>query len=296
VVPLIWYRNGIKKGTLHLLLGVSAGILLAIATVDLIPEGIAVSSVDYQKSYEKAQAEYLKKEHVHESKPAVSAGHEHDHDHDAHIAEFGRIVTMVGVGLGFLTLVLMEHMMLSMGVGHSHGAVEEGDVEHGHSHAHKDDDKKPQVLSETFSLTAFAALAIHSLVDGVVIGGSFRVSAKIGARVAVAIVLHKSPDGFVVASLLTATNRSRKPMWVAALSSITPIGAIVGYALLTGIRPSVLGGVLGFAAGTFLFISAAGIIPELLHEGDRKKGPIAAVILGWGGILLVNFVIAPHSH
>jgi zinc transporter ZupT len=76
---------------------------------------------------------------------------------------------------------------------------------------------------------------VHSLVDGIVIGGSFRVSATIGARVAVAIVLHKIPDGFVVASLLTATNRSRKPLWVLALSSITPIGAVAGYAVLTGI-------------------------------------------------------------
>merc|ERR1711991_1261007 len=139
--------------------------------------------------------------------------------------------------------------------------------------------------------TAFAAIAVHSLVDGVVIGGSFRVSATIGARVAVAIVLHKIPDGFVVASLLAASNRTRKPLWVGALSCVTPLGAVLGYSLLTGIPPSVLGGVLGFAAGTFLFISAAGIVPELLHESDRKKAPIAAVVAGWAGILIVNLWI-----
>jgi zinc transporter ZupT len=155
---------------------------------------------------------------------------------------------------------------------------------------------------------------VHSLVDGVVIGGSFRVSATIGSRVAVAIVLHKIPDGFVIASLLTATNRSRKPLWVLALSSITPVGAVVGYALLTGIPArfgsivfllfvfiffsSVLGGVLGFAAGTFLFISACGIIPELLHEHEAQKSklPVLAVVAGWAGILVVNLAFGAHEH
>jgi zinc transporter ZupT len=142
------------------------------------------------------------------------------------------------------------------------------------------------------------AIAVHSFVDGIVIGGSFRVSSAIGARVAIAIVLHKVPDGFVVASLLAASNRSRKGWWVAALSSITPMGAILGYALLTGIPSTVLGAVLGFAAGTFLFISACGIIPELLHSGspESTRLPIFSVLVGYGIILLVNSTLHAHAH
>lgn len=123
----------------------------------------------------------------------------------------------------------------------------------------------------------------------------------------------KIPDGFVVASLLAATNRSNKWLWVGFLSSITPFGAMMGefgtfsfslltiilsgFSMLTGIPPSVLGGVLGFAAGTFLFISACGIIPELLHDTDpqRSKIPIYAVMCGYAVILFVNMNIG-HSH
>jgi zinc transporter ZupT len=312
VVPLMWYRNGIKKRTLHALLGVSAGILFALATIDLIPEGIAVSSAPVSLEESEHQRLLRAKEHVHDSAP-----HEHheeasskkrnnlDHQHaQDDQSAFGRKVTMIGVAMGFFSLVLLEHLMLSMGFEHTHSTdddeaklVEIGDA-HSHSHAHVHSKKSDSNtgLSDSFSLTAFAAIAIHSLVDGVVIGGSFRVSSAIGARVAIAIVLHKVPDGFVVASLLAASNRSRKwvsyclslftffslivvmeQVWVGALSSVTPIGAVLGYALLTGISSSVLGSVLGnewlfrvvvfvllflfhillllgFAAGTFLFI------------------------------------------
>jgi zinc transporter ZupT len=205
LLPLLCFRNGVKKSTLHLLLGISAGILFAIATVDLIPEGIAVSSAD---NYAKKQQEYADKEGLRlEHKHEELGRHEHE------IADYGRIVTMVGVGCGFFALVLLEQFLLAAGVAHSHqtasssgGAgddmlieVPEQHAKHAHKHANG--------LSESFSLTAFAAIAVHSFVDGIVIGGSFRVSTTIGARVAVAIVLHKVPDGFVVASLLTATNR-----------------------------------------------------------------------------------------
>ena len=85
-----------------------------------------------------------------------------------------------------------------------------------------------------------------------------------------------------------------------------------------------LGGVLGFAAGTFLFIAACGIIPELLHghgseAGQKSKLPvetqiiccfffrslvfllvlfqqILAVVFGWLSILLVHFTIGAHGH
>jgi hypothetical protein len=66
LVPLYWYRNGINKRTLHALLGVSAGILFALATIDLIPEGIAVSSVNQRTVLKKQQAHRVK-EHVHEA-------------------------------------------------------------------------------------------------------------------------------------------------------------------------------------------------------------------------------------
>lgn len=300
LVPLLWYRNGIRKSTLHVLLGVSAGILFAVATIDLIPEGIAVSSIDRSAVAHAASDAHKDEGHAHSHED--HRGHPHAAPHDTW-SEYGRTVTMVGVGTGFLALVVLEHVMMSLGVGHSHGPDDLHELDTGHEHSHHTDDHAhshddSSVMSESFSLTAFAAIAVHSLVDGIVIGGSFRVSANIGSRVAVAIVMHKIPDGFVVSSLLAATKRSRKMLWITALSSVTPVGAMLGYAVLTGIPSSVLGGVLGFAAGTFLFICACGIVPELLHAADspqKSRHSIAALIAGYFLIVVVNLNMA-HAH
>jgi uncharacterized membrane protein YeiB len=138
LVPLLLYRNGVKKTTLHMLLGVSAGILFAIATIDLIPEGIAVSS-EFQAARllrsKQIQKDFARKEHVHDSGHKEVAAHGHT-DHRS--GEYGATVTMVGVGLGFFVLVLMEQMMLSFGVAHSHQPDETllGNDEHS-SHRHK---------------------------------------------------------------------------------------------------------------------------------------------------------------
>ncbi len=85
---------------------------------------------------------------------------------------------------------------------------------------------------------------------------------------------------------------------LSSCTRVCQVGAVLGYALLTGIPSSVLGGVLGFAAGTFLFISACGIVPELLHAGDPQSTrlPILAVLLGYGIILFVNSTLHAHAH
>ncbi len=98
----------------------SAGILFAIATIDLIPEGIAVSSQFQAARLERSadiQKEFARKEHVHETGHKESDAHSQG-DHRS--GEYGAAVTMVGVGIGFFVLVVMEQMMLSCGVAHSH--------------------------------------------------------------------------------------------------------------------------------------------------------------------------------
>lgn len=183
LVPLLWYRNGLKKRTLHTLLGLSAGaremergsrvavvarhthtgILFALATVDLIPEGMAVSSMrpppasppltlaprDAKAQPDESFADILQSTAV-GGLHAAARAHEHNthehsdgHDHEDAHAALGRRVTMVGVGVGFFALVLLEHAMLSLGVEHSHATGDESEGDHSghaHSHTHKKSD------------------------------------------------------------------------------------------------------------------------------------------------------------
>jgi zinc and cadmium transporter len=58
------------------------------------------------------------------------------------------------------------------------------------------------------------ALAAHSLFDGVAIASGFVLSSWLGWIIFVAILLHKLPEGFTVASVMLASGHSR----VAALT------------------------------------------------------------------------------
>ena len=46
------------------------------------------------------------------------------------------------------------------------------------------------------------APTVHAFVDGLVLFGAFSASNEVGSRVGFAIVLHKLPDGFVLATVV----------------------------------------------------------------------------------------------
>ena len=56
--------------------------------------------------------------------------------------------------------------------------------------------------------TAVGGLWIHTFFDGVSIASAFLVNFKVGILVFIAILLHKMPEGFTVASIMLASGRS----------------------------------------------------------------------------------------
>jgi len=205
-------------------------------------------------------------------------------------------------------------------------------------------------------------LALHSLFDGLVITGAFEASNEIGARVAIALILHKFPDGFVLSSLLatSAFNAANSLLispspssasgsstdlgasgtstimggsggvggvggiggsslgnptqqliwgaprrawyWVLGVCSMTPVGAILGHLVFYDIPTQTLAFSLGFAAGSFIFISSTSIIPEILnmhgsnhHLSSRSQYiSIIFIIAGYFGYILLEHFF--HAH
>lgn len=77
------------------------------------------------------------------------------------------------------------------------------DCTQGPQHAGHSHNKQPGLRS-SMSAVAFVGLAFHSLVDGMIIAGAFTASPEVGSRVAIAILLHKFPDGFVMSSIVAS--------------------------------------------------------------------------------------------
>lgn len=145
-------------------------------------------------------------------------------------------------------MMIIEQLMDHFGAGHSHQNTEESNhSKHSHSHSHGNNNNNNQILSSSFSLAALVGLGVHAFVDGVMIGGAFIASDSVGARVGIAIVLHKFPDGFVLSSILqtmsipTPPNRQGRFFFehigffvLSGICLMTPIGALLSYVALDG--------------------------------------------------------------
>jgi ZIP family zinc transporter/zinc and cadmium transporter len=77
--------------------------------------------------------------------------------------------------------------------------------------------------------SVMAGLSVHALFDGVAIGSGFVVNSTLGWLIFLAILLHKAPEGFTMASVMLASGRSRTMAFYSAvaLAAATLAGVLV---------------------------------------------------------------------
>ena len=140
------------------------------------------------------------------------------------------------------------------------------------------------VIRPSAAYAAIGGLAIHTFFDGVSIASAFLVNLKVGLLVFIAIMLHKVPEGFTVASIMLASGRSSKKAAAAALAigAATFIG-VAGVALLKIEAANSVAYALPFSAGVTLYVAASDLIPEV--NRTEEKNPIVSVIV-FAGVAL----------
>jgi zinc and cadmium transporter len=129
--------------------------------------------------------------------------------------------------------------------------------------------------------------AVHTFVDGTVIAAATLVSVPLGLTTALAIVAHEIPQEAGDFAVLLAAGHSRlKALWLNLSSAIGGvIGAIV--MLMFGEQaPAIVPFVLAFAAGSFIYIAVADLIPSL-HRGRADESGLRQVMLIGLGILTI---------
>lgn len=131
---------------------------------------------------------------------------------------------------------------------------------------------------------------IHNFLDGVLIAASFASGGGLGIISTIAIALHEIPQeigDFGV--LLHSGFNKRKALVLNLLVSLTAVlGGIMGY-LASHTMTTLANYLVPVAAGGFLYISAADLIPELKNETSTKK-TISMVATFLLGILLMFLV------
>lgn len=226
--------------------------------------------------------------------------------------ELGRDLdtTMGWVLGGFFVMFILErafhahaHHTADGGCSHDHEHDHESHREPGHQHEHH-----PRRRGRWAWCGAFAGLALHSLADGAALAASVRADAAHGAGLFagfatfLAILLHKPLDAGIIAALMLEADAPPRLRTIvnAAYAAVVPIGAVAFLLSLPfagGREAAVIGVAMAMAAGAFICIAAADLLPEVqFHSHDRVLLTTAlamGIALAWG---ITQLERSTHGH
>ncbi len=137
--------------------------------------------------------------------------------------------------------------------------------------------------------------ALHNFIDGAVIAGAFLVNTPLGIITTLAVILHEIPQELGDFHILVfAGFTPRKALFYNFLSALVSIcGAVAAYfaASLFAQGQSVL---LAVAAGSFIYIGAADLLPELHKqiEGEISSRQLVFFLVGIAVIWVLKTYLA----
>jgi len=151
------------------------------------------------------------------------------------------------------------------------------------SHFHFGEETHTQhVIDPRVGATALVGLALHSLFDGVAIAAGFLVTPSLGILIALAVILHKVPEGVTISSLMVASGRTRKSAREAA--GLLAVATLAGAAVMQVLGEGIKGIGLALSCGIALYVAATDLIPEFNQEGERvySLSALLGVVLYFG--------------
>jgi zinc and cadmium transporter len=108
---------------------------------------------------------------------------------------------------------------------------------------------------------------VHNLIDGLIIWSSYLVSIPLGVATTIAVLFHEIPQEIWDFGVLVHGGYSRnKALLMNFLTALTAVlGAVIVF-LLSSYVNNMIGFLIPFAAGSFIYIAGSDLIPELHKE------------------------------
>jgi hypothetical protein len=125
-------------------------------------------------------------------------------------------------------------------------------------------------------------LAAHALADGAGLGIAFAASREQGAAgmlIGLAIVVHRMPEGLLIATrFVPVVGWTRTLLWLALLAGATVFGALAGGALLEHVPDALFDGVVAVGLGAMLRMVVHAHGPHTLTRGAKAASGLAFLI------------------
>ena len=204
------------------------------------------------------------------------------------------LLVVFGVLVGYVVIALLNdwidrktnHEVAHIDENHPRTADSLEELTHANHFQEHREGRQPRSGLFLAGLVMAAAIALHNVPEGMVIGASFARTAtqsllnRGGLTMAIVIGLHNIPEGMAVAVPLISGGM---PKWrsvvITALTGFpTILGAVLGFTL-GAMGPVALALSLSFASGAMLYVVFGELLPESILMW-RSKLPAAAVIIG----------------
>ena len=218
-------------------LGLSAGVMLYVSFMELLPEGIRV----------------------------LSGG-----EADARGTAFAVLAFFVGIAL----IAVLDRLVPSAVSPHEFAGRMDGS--HGEDELRAPDEQAADLalrarLLRTGTVTALA-LALHNVPEGFATFVAALQAPEVAIPVVAAIALHNIPEGLAVAvPVRRATGSRSKAFWLASMTGLAePVGAVLGFLLLSPLLSGdAMGAILAGVAGVMVFVSLDELLPAAEETGEH---------------------------
>lgn len=170
------------------------------------------------------------------------------------------------VAAGFIFMLVLEGMGLSHAIHEEHHDHQAG---HGHGHVHHPNS----------GLVMAVGLSMHAIGDGLAIGAATASGeTSISILVAFGVLVHRVPAALSLGVFSSHENATSTSLWGGLLlfALATPAGAITAYFVLDNASGSLVGIVLLFSAGTFIYVTTVDTLPSIHNP---ETGPRSARVV-----------------
>ena len=199
-------------------------------------------------------------------------------DQSAHMGKLAFIPAFVGVWMGFLFLLALDHLIPHL---HLNSDCPEG---------------TPCGLGKSTMMVL--AVALHNLPEGMAVGvvvagwltGEESISFASALALSLGIALQNLPEGAIISMPLKSNGmgRGRAFTYGALSGAVEPIGAVLTI-LLAGLVVPILPYLLAFSAGAMLYVVVEELIPEM-SEGEHSN--IGTIFFAVGFTLMMVLDVA----
>ena len=206
----------------------------------------------------------------------------------------GVLLVVTGVLVGYIVIALLNawidrntnHEVAHIDENHPRTADSLEELTHANHLQEHREGRQPRSGLFLAGLVMAAAIALHNVPEGMVIGASFARTAQEtllnrgGLTMAIVIGLHNVPEGMAVAvPLISGGMPKLRSVIVTALTGFpTILGALLGFGV-GAMGPTALAVSLSFASGAMLYVVFGELLPESILMW-RSKLPATATIIG----------------